>query len=62
MASLRSPTIGGATRYYDRATNARFRPDKPRDATSKPLIILNPWLTLNQLLCRDRGDRATLLA
>ena len=41
-------TTGGATKYYDRATNAHFRPDKPRGATGKSLIVLNPWLTLNQ--------------
>ena len=33
---------------YHRATDAHFRPDKPRDATGKLLIVLNPWLTLNQ--------------
>jgi hypothetical protein len=35
-----------ATKDYDRATNAHFRPDKPRGATGKSLIVLNPWLTL----------------
>jgi hypothetical protein len=32
----------------DRATNALFRPAKPRGATCKSLIVLNLWLTLNQ--------------
>ena len=45
---LTTRTIGSATKHYDRATNAHFRPDKPRDATGKSLIVLNPWLTLNQ--------------
>jgi hypothetical protein len=31
-----------------RATKAHYRPDKPRGATGKSLIVLNPWLTLNQ--------------
>ena len=39
---------GSATRDSDRATNAHFRSDKPRGATGKSLIVLNPWLTLNQ--------------
>jgi len=30
------------------ATNAHFPLDKPRGATCKSLIVLNPWLTLNQ--------------
>jgi hypothetical protein len=32
---------------YDRATNAHFSPDKLRGATSKPLIVLSPSLSLN---------------
>jgi len=40
--------MGSATKHYDRATNAHFRPDKPRGATGKSLIVLNPWLSLNQ--------------
>lgn len=36
----------------DRATNTRFRSEKPRRATGKSLIVLNLWLTLNQPLCR----------
>jgi hypothetical protein len=39
---------GSATKHHDRATNAHFRPDKLGTATSKSLIVLNPWLTLNQ--------------
>jgi len=35
-------------RRYDRATNAHFRPVKAGGATGKSLIVLNPWLTLNQ--------------
>lgn len=38
----------GATKHFDRATNAHFRPDEPRGATGKSLIVLTPWLTLNQ--------------
>jgi hypothetical protein len=38
---------GRATKDYDRATDAHFRPDKPWGATGKSLIVLNPWLTLN---------------
>lgn len=34
----------------DRATNADFQSDKPSGTTSKSLIVLNPSLTLNQLL------------
>src|SRR5215469_17533253 len=45
---LTTRTIGSATKHYDRATNAHFRPDKSRGATGKSLIVLNPWLTLNQ--------------
>ena len=30
------------------ATDAHYRPDKPRGATGKSLIVLNPWLSLNQ--------------
>lgn len=37
-----------ATKHYDRATNAHFRPDKAGGATGKSLIVLNPWLFLNQ--------------
>ena len=40
--------MGSATKHYDRATNAHFGPDKPRGATTKSLIVLNPWLSLNQ--------------
>jgi hypothetical protein len=32
---------------YDRATNAHFRPENPRGATGKSLIVLSPQLTLN---------------
>ena len=42
-----SRNTSGATKDYHRATDAHFRPDKPRDATGKLLIVLNPWLTLN---------------
>src|SRR5215469_15440005 len=45
---LTTRTIGSATKHYDRATNAHFQPDKSRGATGKLLIVLNPWLTLNQ--------------
>jgi hypothetical protein len=38
---------GSATKDYDRATDAHFRPDKPRGATGKSLIFLRLWLTLN---------------
>jgi hypothetical protein len=38
---------GSATKDYDRATDAHFRPDKPWGATGKSLIVLNPWMTLN---------------
>jgi hypothetical protein len=40
--------LPGKLKHYDRATNAHFRPDKPRGATGKSLIVLSPWLTLNQ--------------
>jgi hypothetical protein len=33
---------------YARATDAHFRPDKPRGATGRSLIVLNPQLTVNQ--------------
>jgi hypothetical protein len=33
---------------YRRAANAHFQPEKPWGATGKSLIVLNPWLTLNQ--------------
>jgi len=36
------------TKDFDRATNPRLLPDKPWGATSKPLIVLNLQLTLNQ--------------
>jgi hypothetical protein len=42
---------GSATTEYNRTTDARFQPDKPWGATGKSLIVLNPWLTLNQRLC-----------
>jgi hypothetical protein len=32
---------GGATKQYDRATNAHFQPDKPGGANSKSLIALD---------------------
>jgi hypothetical protein len=38
----------GATKHFDRATNAHFWPDKPWGAIGKSLIFLNPWLSLNQ--------------
>jgi hypothetical protein len=44
----RSDQIGSVTKHYDRATNARFRPDKSRCATGKSLIVLYPSLSLNQ--------------
>jgi hypothetical protein len=48
-AKINAPAkIGKAAKHYDRATNAHFRPDKPRGATGKSLIVLNPWLSLNQ--------------
>jgi sodium/bile acid cotransporter family protein DUF4137 len=37
-----------AAKDYDRATDAHFRPDKHRGAIGKLLIVLNPWLSLNQ--------------
>jgi len=40
--------MGSAAKHYDRAMDAHFRPDKPQGATGKSLIVLNPWLTLNQ--------------
>jgi hypothetical protein len=49
---------------YHRAADAHFRPDKPRDATGKLLIVLNPWLTLNQRVprfepwCAHKQDQA----
>jgi hypothetical protein len=45
--TIKAPLTGSATKHYDRATNAHFRPDKPRGATGKSLIALSPWLTLN---------------
>src|SRR6516165_1979199 len=42
------PLTRSATKHYDRATNAHFQLDKPGGATGKSLIVLNPWLTLNQ--------------
>src|SRR5262249_26937746 len=45
---LTTRIMGSATKHYDRATNAHFRPDKLRGATGKSLIVLNPWLSLNQ--------------
>jgi hypothetical protein len=50
LPSLRpsARTTGSATKRYGRATNAHFRPDKPSSATVKSLIVLFPWLTLNQ--------------
>jgi len=45
---IKAPLTGSATKDYDRATDAHFRPDKPWGATGKLLIVLNPWLTLNQ--------------
>jgi hypothetical protein len=42
-----TPLTGSATKDYDRATDAHFRPDKPWGATGKSLIVLSPWLTLN---------------
>ena len=39
---LATTLTGSATKHYDRATNAHFRPDKPRGATGKSLIVLNP--------------------
>jgi len=41
-------SAGIGTKNYDRATDAHFRPDKLWGATGKSLIVLNPWLTLNQ--------------
>src|SRR5215467_7928863 len=38
----------GRRTALDRATDAHFQPDKSRGATGKSLIVLNPWLTLNQ--------------
>ena len=32
------------------ATNTQLRPDKPSGATSKSSIVLEPWLTLSQLV------------
>jgi hypothetical protein len=46
---------GSATRDSDRATNAHFRSDKPRGATGKSLIVLNPWMTLNQRVPGSRN-------
>jgi len=46
-------------KHYDRATNAHFRPNKPRGATGKSLIVLNPRLSLNQRSpCSSRGASA----
>lgn len=38
----------------DSATNARLPLDKPAGATCKSLIILSPWLSLNQRASRSR--------
>jgi hypothetical protein len=37
-----------------RATDAHLGPVKPSGATGKSLIVLNPGLTLNQLVCCTR--------
>jgi hypothetical protein len=42
-----APIAGSITKDYDCATNAHFRPGKPRGATSKSLVVPNPSLSLN---------------
>lgn len=49
MVTDRKGNAGSATKHYDRATNAHFRPDNSRGATGKSLIVLDPSLSLNQL-------------
>lgn len=39
---------GRATKACDHATDAHFRPNKRLGATGKSLIVLDPWLTVNQ--------------
>jgi hypothetical protein len=49
MGNIVSRNTSGETKGYHRATDAHFRPDKPRDATGKSLIVLNSWLTSEAL-------------
>jgi hypothetical protein len=53
---------GSATKDYDRATDAHFRPDKPWGATDKSLIILNPWLTLNHRVPGSSPGAPTMIS
>ena len=47
-SNMRSSISAGQRSNYHRAMDGHLRPDKPWAATGKSLIVLNPWLTLNQ--------------